>query len=224
MAIRTMASLVQDKGATSGADSAASKFNSLNVIVAAPAACFCKVSGFELAAQNFYPAANGSFTGETGAEMLAEWGIKSVIVGHSERRMLGESEEFLRSKFDFAAKRGWRVIYCIGESLSEYESGASAEVLGALASNIDLRYSNLILAYEPIFSIGTGVSASVEHIGKMLSHLHTLTPAPLLYGGSVSAKNVSEIVGVANCDGVLVGTASWELEGFKALIEAGLKI
>lgn len=195
------------------------------LIVAPPASAFkYGVKGFCQAAQNFYPASAGSFTGEIGADMLAEFGIDCVIIGHSERRALGESEELLRAKFDFAKKQGYKVIYCIGESLSEYEAGLSAKVLQSQASNIELDYENLVLAYEPIFSIGSGVSASLEHINAMLLNLKKLTNAPLLYGGSVNISNIADIVFSPNCGGVLVGTASWEIDSFKALIKRALKI
>ena len=84
--------------------------------------------------------------------MLDEFDIKDVLIGHSERReILNESEEFLRAKFDFAAKNGWNVIYCIGENLSTNESGATKEFLSRQLENIDLGYKNLVIAYEPIW-------------------------------------------------------------------------
>ena len=191
-----------------------------DVSVFAPASTFDeKRHIFRLGAQNFYPCESGAFTGEIGKAMLDEFGIKDVLIGHSERReILNESEEFLRAKFDFAAKNGWNVIYCIGENLSTNESGATKEFLSRQLENIDLGYKNLVIAYEPIWAIGTGKSASIEQIDEVLSFLKTKANVPLLYGGSVNAANIADIAVIKSCDGVLVGTASWDANNFLNLI------
>ncbi|WP_149723507.1 triose-phosphate isomerase [Campylobacter concisus] len=191
-----------------------------DVSVFAPASAFDeKKHIFRLGAQNFYPCESGAFTGEIGKAMLDEFGIKDVLIGHSERReILNESEEFLRAKFDFAAKNGWNVIYCIGENLSTNESGATKEFLSRQLENINLDYKNLVIAYEPIWAIGTGKSASIEQIDEVLSFLKTKANVPLLYGGSVNAANITDIAGIKSCDGVLVGTASWDANNFLNLI------
>lgn len=191
-----------------------------DVSVFAPASAFDeKRHIFRLGAQNFYPCESGAFTGEIGKAMLDEFEIKDVLIGHSERReILKESEEFLRAKFDFAAKNGWNVIYCIGENLSTNESGATKEFLSHQLENIDLGYKNLVIAYEPIWAIGTGKSASIEQIDEVLSFLKTKANVPLLYGGSVNAANIADITGIKSCDGVLVGTASWDANNFLNLI------
>lgn len=193
-----------------------------DVSVFAPASAFDeKRHLFRLGAQNFYPCESGAFTGEIGKAMLDEFGIKDVLIGHSERReILNESEELLRAKFDFAAKNGWNVIYCIGENLSTNESGATKEFLSRQLENIDLGYKNLIIAYEPIWAIGTGRSASIEQIDEVLSFLKTKANVPLLYGGSVNAANIADIASIKSCDGVLVGTASWDANNFLNLIKA----
>ncbi|WP_149720542.1 triose-phosphate isomerase [Campylobacter concisus] len=193
-----------------------------DVSVFAPASAFDeKRHIFRLGAQNFYPCESGAFTGEIGKAMLDEFEIKDVLIGHSERReILNESEEFLRAKFDFAAKNGWNVIYCIGENLSTNESGATKEFLSRQLENIDLGYKNLVIAYEPIWAIGTGKSASIEQIDEVLSFLKTKANVPLLYGGSVNAANITDIAGIKSCDGVLVGTASWDANNFLNLIKA----
>ena len=193
-----------------------------DVSVFAPASAFDeKRHLFRLGAQNFYPCESGAFTGEIGKAMLDEFGIKDVLIGHSERReILKESEEFLRAKFDFAAKNGWNVIYCIGENLSTNESGATKEFLSRQLENIDLGYKNLVIAYEPIWAIGTGKSASIEQIDEVLSFLKTKANVPLLYGGSVNAANIADIAAIKSCDGVLVGTASWDANNFLNLIKA----
>ena len=192
-----------------------------DVSVFAPASAFDeKRHIFRLGAQNFYPCESGAFTGEIGKAMLDEFGVKSVLIGHSERRELGESEELLRAKFDFAVKVGWQIVYCIGENLSTNESGATKEFLSRQLENIDLGYKNLVIAYEPIWAIGTGKSASIEQIDEVLSFLKTKANVPLLYGGSVNAANIADIAGIKSCDGVLVGTASWDANNFLGLINA----
>ena len=175
---------------------------------------------FKLGAQNFYPCESGAHTGEIGKAMLDEFGVKSVLIGHSERRELGESEELLRAKFDFAVKAGWQIVYCIGENLSVNEAGATKEFLSRQLENIDLGYERLLIAYEPVWAIGTGKSASTEQIEGVLNFIREQTRAPLLYGGSVNAANIGGMAGIANCNGVLVGTASWDASGFLELISA----
>ena len=175
---------------------------------------------FKLGAQNFYPCESGAHTGEIGKAMLDEFGVKSVLIGHSERRELGESEELLRVKFDFAAKAGWQIVYCIGENLSVKEAGGTKEFLAEQLKNIDLGHERLLIAYEPIWAIGTGKSASAEQIEEILNFIREQTRAPLLYGGSVNVANIGGIAGIKNCDGVLVGTASWDASGFLELISA----
>ena len=175
---------------------------------------------FKLGAQNFYPCESGAHTGEIGKAMLDEFGVKSVLIGHSERRELGESEGLLRAKFDFAVKAGWQIVYCIGENLSVNEAGRTKEFLAEQLKNIDLGYERLLIAYEPIWAIGTGKSASAEQIGNVLNFIREQTSAPLLYGGSVNVANIGEIAGIESCDGVLVGTASWDASKFLELMRA----
>lgn len=173
---------------------------------------------FKLGAQNFYPCESGPHTGEIGKAMLDEFGVKSVLIGHSERRELGESEELLRAKFDFAVKAGWQIVYCIGENLSVNEAGRTKGFLAEQLKNIDLGYERLLIAYEPVWAIGTGKSASAEQIEEILNFIREQTSAPLLYGGSVNAANIADIAGIKSCDGVLVGTASWDASKFLELI------
>ena len=189
------------------------------ILVFPPASAFCaKVKNFTQGAQNFYPCESGAHTGEIGKAMLDEFGVKSVLIGHSERRELGESEGLLRAKFDFAAKAGWQIVYCIGENLSVNEAGHTKEFLAEQLKNIDLGYERLLIAYEPIWAIGTGKSAGTEQIEEILNFIREQTSAPLLYGGSVNVANIGGIAGIKNCDGVLVGTASWDASKFLELI------
>jgi len=175
---------------------------------------------FTQGAQNFYPCEKGSFTGEIGLEMLGEFGINCVLIGHSERReILGESDELIAKKFEFAKSQGYKIIFCIGESERVYKNGKTKEFLTSQLEKIDLNYENLVIAYEPIWAIGTGNTATSEIIDEILSFLRTKTKAPLLYGGSVNLKNIAEISQIPSCDGVLVGTASWSAENFINLIK-----
>lgn len=193
-----------------------------DVAVFAPFSAFDdKKHKFSLGAQNFYPCESGAFTGEIGKAMLDEFGICSVLIGHSERReILKESEEFLRAKFDFGVKNNWQIVYCIGESLAVNEAKKTKEFLQKQLENINLGYENLIIAYEPIWAIGTGKSATNEQIEEILDFLATLSDVPLLYGGSVNAKNIADIAKIQSCGGVLVGTASWDAYNFLNLIKA----
>lgn len=194
--------------------------NTDKVIVFPPFSAFCENKfKFSLGAQNFYPATNGSFTGEIGADMLNEFGIRSVLIGHSERRILGENDTLLKNKFNFAKERGWDIVYCIGESDIVRMNGSTAGFLSSQLEIIDVSYENLIIAYEPIWAIGTGKSASINQIAEVLEQISDLTNAPLLYGGSVNLNNIKEILSVPKCSGVLVGTASWEVDNFIQMIK-----
>ncbi|OPA78890.1 triose-phosphate isomerase [Campylobacter pinnipediorum subsp. pinnipediorum] len=174
----------------------------------------------KIGAQNFYPAKSGSFTGEITSLMLDEFEIKNVIIGHSERRELGENEDLLKSKFNFAKEKNWEIVYCIGENLDTFENKKTKEFLSKQLESIDLQYDKLTIAYEPIWAIGTGKSASIEQIEEILDFIRTKTNADLLYGGSVNLTNILEISKIQNCQGVLVGTASWDCDNFMKLINA----
>ena len=127
------------------------------ILVFPPASAFCaRVKNFTQGAQNFYPAAHGSFTGEIGGDMLAEFDIKTVLIGHSERRaILGESAELIKEKFSFAAAQGWRIVFCVGEDEAAFAQNCSQEFVAAQLEGIDLKYRNLVLAYEPVWAIGS---------------------------------------------------------------------
>ncbi|AQW87514.1 triosephosphate isomerase [Campylobacter pinnipediorum subsp. caledonicus] len=174
----------------------------------------------KIGAQNFYPAQSGSFTGEITSLMLDEFEIKNVIIGHSERRELGENEDLLKSKFNFAKEKNWEIVYCIGENLDTFENKKTKEFLSKQLESIDLEYEKLTIAYEPIWAIGTGKSASAGQIEEILDFIRTKTNADLLYGGSVNLSNILEISKIQNCQGVLVGTASWDADNFIKLIKS----
>ncbi|EJF0823350.1 triose-phosphate isomerase [Campylobacter coli] len=190
-----------------------------DIIVFPPSVAFLeKENNFIQGAQNFYPCVNGAFTGELGKEHLDEFGIKCVLIGHSERRALGD-EEFIKAKFDFAKEHAYKIVFCIGEDLKLKNSNQTLDFLKKQLEVIDLDYKNLIIAYEPIYSIGSGVSAKKEDIAKVLEFLSSLTQAPLLYGGSVNEDNIKDILNIKHCSGVLIGSAALKAENFIKLIK-----
>ena len=182
---------------------------------------FDEVQNLKVGAQNFYPVQNGSYTGEIGFEQLEEFSISTVLIGHSERRhILKESQTFIAQKYDFAKARDAEIIYCIGEPAEVRMQGIDAVMsyLWEQFEGIDVHYDKLIIAYEPVWAIGTGLSASLEDIEEVLARLREKLTQPLLYGGSVKVENTEAILSVASCDGILVGTASWNEKAFCEMI------
>lgn len=183
---------------------------------------FDTVSNLTVGAQNAYATVKGSFTGEIGTEQLDEFGIKTILIGHSERRhVLGETQEQIAKKFNFYKELGYKIIYCIGEPLEVKEQGLqkTLEYVYEQFVGIDTNYENLILAYEPVWAIGTGVTATTEDIVNVHSAIKGKIEKPLLYGGSVKVANVREICALDGVDGALIGTASWIKEDFIQIIE-----
>ncbi len=175
-----------------------------------------------IGAQNAYPQMSGAYTGEIGLEQLEEFGINTLLIGHSERRtLLGESQEKVAEKFTFFKERNLEIIYCIGEPLEVREDGDKAveEYLLTQFDGIDIHYDRLIVAYEPIWAIGTGRAATRDEIVSTHDMLRRHIEAPLLYGGSVKGTNIEEITSIDNVDGVLVGGASLQVDTFFELIE-----
>ncbi len=177
---------------------------------------------FTIGVQNAYPAYNGAYTGEIGLEQLDEFDIKTILIGHSERReYMAETQEKVAVKFAFFQEQGFEIIYCIGEPLEIREKGFEAVMKYLLAqfNGIDIHYENLIVAYEPIWAIGTGRSATVEEISTTHRALKkVINSKPLLYGGSAKPANIKEIASIAGVDGVLVGSASLNAESFSQMI------
>ena len=193
-----------------------------SVYIFPPATALDSYDGdFTLGTQNAYPAQNGAYTGEIGVEQLSEFGIKTILIGHSERReYLSESQEKVAEKFAFFKAQGFEIIYCIGEPLEIREKGIDAVMQYLLAQfdGIDITYDDLIIAYEPIWAIGTGRSATVEEISSTHKALKkVINDKPLLYGGSAKPANIKEIVSIAGVDGVLVGSASLSVESFSEM-------
>lgn len=172
-------------------------------------------------AQNAYAVQSGAFTGEIGCEQLDEFGITTILIGHSERRhVLGETQEDIASKFAFYKERGFRIVYCIGEPLAVREEGEKALMayLDAQLEGIDIGYEGLVVAYEPVWAIGTGLTPSNEDIERLHTALKGRIDKPLLYGGSVKMNNAKEILALENVDGILVGGASLYVDHFCRMI------
>ena len=183
---------------------------------------FDTTSTLNIGAQNAYATQKGSFTGEIGTEQLDEFDVNTILIGHSERRhILGETQEQVAKKFAFYSDLGYKIIYCIGEPLEVKEQGLeqTLEYIYEQFEGIDINYENLILAYEPVWAIGTGVTATSEDITDIHSAIKSKIEKPLLYGGSVKVENVRDICSLNGVDGALIGTASWIVEDFIQIIE-----
>ncbi|MDY0233385.1 MAG: triose-phosphate isomerase, partial [Sulfurimonas sp.] len=168
-------------------------------------------------AQNAYGAIKGAYTGEIGSVHLDEFGIKTILIGHSERRhVLGESQEELVKKFDFYKNLGFKIVYCVGEPLEVREAGFDnmMEYISKQYEGIDTNYENLIIAYEPVWAIGTGLTPTNEDIASLHKELKKKSLAPLLYGGSVKVSNAKEVLSIDAVDGVLVGGAALNAQDF----------
>jgi len=183
---------------------------------------FNTASNLSVGTQNAYYVENGSFTGEIGTDQLDEFGIKTILIGHSERRhILGESQKEITTKYNYYKALGYKIIYCVGEPLEIKEKGIS-DTLGYIQEQfdgIDLDYPNVIVAYEPVWAIGTGLVPSVEDIETIHKKLKKKFTQPLLYGGSVKTTNIEEILSIPNVDGTLIGSGSWKIEDFKQMIK-----
>ncbi len=172
-------------------------------------------------AQNAWPAENGAFTGEIGTQQLDEFKIRTVLIGHSERRhILGESQELIARKFAFFKERNYRIVYCIGEPLEVREEGSEALMayLADQCEGIDLNYPDLVLAYEPVWAIGTGRVPELREIELIHGALAQQTKAPLLYGGSVKVANAAQILALENVDGALIGSGALDADDFCEII------
>ena len=210
------------------------------IVVAPPFTALAAVSSdlanthVEVAGQNLYPKDSGAFTGEVSAPMLLEAGAKWVIIGHSERRQyFGETDESVREKVAAALKAGLRPIACIGETLAEREAGKTLEVvfrqLDPIAGELRARPGFGVVAYEPVWAIGTGKVATVEQAQEVHAAIRErlkavspelATETAVLYGGSVKADNAAGLLGSPDIDGALVGGASLDAAGFAKIAQA----
>ncbi len=197
---------------------------SVDVVVCPPYVSLAEavqaLAGTEIAvaAQNVHWAAEGAFTGEVSAPMLRELGVYGAIVGHSERRQFfGETDDGVVRRIAAAAEHGLHVIACVGETEAEREAGETESVLrrqvGAIAGGI-VDTDELVIAYEPVWAIGTGRTATPEMAQEAHAFVKSILDVPVLYGGSVKPENAAELAAQPDVDGALVGGASLDLESF----------
>jgi triosephosphate isomerase len=183
-------------------------------------------SGLAVYAQNVHWAAEGAFTGEISTPMLLELGVTGALVGHSERRQyFGDTDETVARRTRAALEAGLRVVACVGESEEEREAGQTEFVLRlqveAIADAAG-EHEGLVLAYEPIWAIGTGRTATPELAREAHAFVKGILDVPVLYGGSVKPDNAAELLGQPGIDGALVGGASLEVESFEAICRAAI--
>jgi triosephosphate isomerase (TIM) len=176
-----------------------------------------------VAAQNVHWDAEGAYTGEVSAPMLRELGVYGAIVGHSERRQFfGETDEDVAKRARAALDTGLSVIACVGETEAEREAGETEDVLRRQVSVLEAE-DNLVVAYEPVWAIGTGKTATPEIAQEAHAFIKGLIDAPVLYGGSVKPDNAAELLAQPDVDGALVGGASLDVESFAAICLAAIR-
>jgi triosephosphate isomerase (TIM) len=177
-----------------------------------------------VAAQNVNWEEEGPYTGEISPAMLLELGVYGAIVGHSERRQhFGETDETAANRARAALAAGMFVIGCVGETEQERERGETDSVLRRQASAFEVD-DNLVLAYEPVWAIGTGKTATPELAQEAHALIKSVLDVPVLYGGSVKPDNAAVLLSQPDVDGALVGGASLELDSFTAICRAGASI
>ncbi len=195
-----------------------------------------ETEAIEVIAQNMHFAENGAYTGEISASMLKSIGVNTVILGHSERRAyFNETDATLAKKVDTALAHGMRVIFCFGEELADRKAGREASVVASQISNALFHleasaFKDIVLAYEPVWAIGTGETASPEQAQDMHKFIrNTLGDTynaevaddmTILYGGSVKPANAKEIFGKPDVDGGLIGGAALNATDFYAIVNA----
>jgi triosephosphate isomerase len=178
--------------------------------------------GVRIYAQNVHWAPEGAFTGEVSAGMLLELGVEGALVGHSERRQdFGETDDTVRLRCEAALEAGLGVIACVGETDAEREAGETESVLRRQVGAIP-RHDALVIAYEPVWAIGTGKTATPELAQAAHELIKELHPTRVLYGGSVKPENATELMGQSAIDGALVGGASLEPASFAAICRAAI--
>jgi triosephosphate isomerase len=219
------------------------KLNDVDIVIIPPFTAIAKASEIlggaqkiRLGAQNMSPEAKGAYTGEISAPMLRDLFVRYVLIGHSERRRLfGETDELVRRKLVTALASELRPILCVGETLEERQAGQEKAVLegqlrGALEGLTPDQISEVIVAYEPVWAIGTGLTATPEqaqeahlfirdYLGK-LAGTSLANKARILYGGSVTPANAKELMSQPDIDGALVGGASLDPRGFAEIAAA----
>ena len=194
-------------------------------------------SKVHLGAQNVHWAESGAFTGEISAAMLKEVGVEYVIVGHSERRQyFGETDETVNARTKAALAKGLKVILCVGESLEQRQKGVTADVITSqirsdLAGLTAQEMKDVVIAYEPVWAIGTGLTATKEQAQEVCALIRSLlkdlfgadtaADTTIQYGGSMNAGNAADLLSMPDIDGGLIGGASLKPADFAAIIAAG---
>ena len=188
-------------------------------------------SDSELGAQNVYYLSNGAYTGEISCRMLKDLGCNWVIIGHSERRAIfGETDEMVCHKLNKLTSENMYPIVCIGETKDERENGKTEEVLSrqllvAFENQKGKNIEHTVIAYEPVWAIGTGITATIDMISEAHQCIRNIfntngfngNEISILYGGSVTNENAAELSNITDVDGFLVGTASLDVEKFYAI-------
>ena len=183
-------------------------------------------TGIALGGQDCHAAPKGAYTGDISAEMLADLGCTYVILGHSERRHgHGETDAVVCGKIAGAWRAGLVAILCVGETQGQRQAGEAVEIVSSqLAASMpeDATAASLVVAYEPVWAIGTGLTATIEDIAGMHAEIRSRTPpgARILYGGSVNPKNADAILSLPEVDGALVGGASLNADDFWAIMQS----
>ena len=196
----------------------------------------CKDARISIGAENCHYESNGAYTGEVSAEMLKEVGVKYVIIGHSERRSYyNETDLSVNRKVKAALNAGLTPIVCVGESLEQRELGVTEELItyqvrAALAGLEAGQVRHVVIAYEPLWAIGTGKTATAEQAGEVCAHIRAVIreqygarvarAVTVQYGGSMNAKNAAELLAQPDVDGGLIGGAALKTADFLAIIEA----
>jgi len=213
---------------------AARELTGVDVMVCPPAtliaefAAAARGSGVAIGGQDCHPLAAGAFTGDIAAEMLRDAGADAVIVGHSERRQYhGETDAQVRAKAEAARRAGLLAIVCVGETRTERDAGRALDVVeDQLQSSLPDRADGVVVAYEPVWAIGTGSIPTVNDIKEMHGFIRkellcrfgqSGSAIRILYGGSVKATNARDLLAVENVDGALVGGASLNADEFTAI-------
>ncbi len=195
-----------------------------------------KGTNIKIGAENVHFKESGAYTGELSAAMLAEAGVEYVVIGHSERRQyFGETDETVNLRTKAALEAGLKAIICVGELLAEREQGITEEVVAkqtklALLDVTEEQMKNVIIAYEPVWAIGTGKTATAEQADEVCGFIRSViakkygkavaNKTVIQYGGSMNAKNAAELLSMPNIDGGLIGGASLKSADFTVIVDA----
>lgn len=195
------------------------------VVLCPPYTLLHTIQGVTLGAQDCAASAEGAFTGDVSAKMLRAAGCEWVILGHSERRQHhAETDALIAKKLEQALAAGLKVVLCVGETEAERKAGQEQAVvskqLSILASHKPQITNHLLIAYEPVWAIGSGLVPTAEQITTMHRHIAKQTGLQVLYGGSVKPENAAEILALEGVSGLLVGGASLQPEGWKKILQS----